>query len=85
MPALRDAIARRCGVPPEFVLTTQGAAHGLFLPAFELCRPGDKVVLATPCFSPARDTLVSRGASLRLSASISGRATASTSTVSPGR
>jgi aspartate/methionine/tyrosine aminotransferase len=63
--ALREAVGGSCGLPAEEVVTTHGAALGLFLLAFELCRPGDEVVLTTPCFSLARDTLGSCGAQLR--------------------
>ena len=74
LPRLRAAIAALAGVGPEDVLTTQGTALGLFLLAFELCGPGDEAVIATPCFPPARDTLV--GALARINsriASISAR------------
>lgn len=64
-PALRVAAGETCGVAAHEVLTTQGAMLGLFLLAFELCRPGTEVLLVTPCFSPARDTLASCGAQLR--------------------
>lgn len=64
-PGLRRAVAEACGVAAEQVLTTQGAMLGLFLLAFELCRPGTDVLLVTPCFSPARDTLASCGARVR--------------------
>lgn len=60
-PALRVAIAVASGVRPEEVITTQGTALGLFLLAFELCRPGDEVVLVTPCFPPSRDCLIGNG------------------------
>jgi DNA-binding transcriptional MocR family regulator len=50
---LRDEIAKACKVPSEQVITTQGTALGLFLLAFETCRPGDEAVLVTPCFPPA--------------------------------
>ncbi len=63
--ALREEIARINGVEPEQVVTTQGTALGLFLLAFESCRPGDEAVLATPCFPLARDGLVGAGAELR--------------------
>ena len=43
----------------------QGAALGLFLLAFELCRPGDEAVVVTPCFPPARDALRASGVHLR--------------------
>ncbi|AIO34711.1 cys/Met metabolism PLP-dependent enzyme family protein [Burkholderia cenocepacia] len=62
---LRDAIARGCRVPAEQVVTTQGAALGLFLLAFEVCRPGDEAVLVTPCFPPCRDSLLGAGVTVR--------------------
>jgi aspartate/methionine/tyrosine aminotransferase len=46
-------------------VTTQGTALGLFLLAFEVCRPGDEAVLATPCFPPSRDCLLGAGVSVR--------------------
>lgn len=55
---LREAIAAATGVLSDQVITTQGTALGLFLLAFEVCRPGDDVILVTPCFPPARATLV---------------------------
>jgi aspartate/methionine/tyrosine aminotransferase len=61
---LRQAIGASCEVPASNVLTTQGAAMGLFLLAFELCRPGDDVALATPCFPPSRDALVACGVAI---------------------
>lgn len=65
LPRLRAAIADLTGVRPEDVVTTQGTALGLFLLAFELCRPGDEAVIATPCFPPSRDSLVGAGVTLR--------------------
>ncbi len=65
LPRLRSCIAALTGVAPEEVVTTQGAALGLFLLAFELCRPGDEVVITTPCFPVARDSLVGAGTKLR--------------------
>jgi aspartate/methionine/tyrosine aminotransferase len=62
---LRNVIALITGVGGDEVLTTQGTALGLFLLAFELCRPGDEVVIATPCFPLARDSLVGAGATVR--------------------
>lgn len=62
---LREEIARVCDVSPDCVITTQGTALSLFMLAFELCRPGDEVVLSTPCFPPSRDALVGCGAVLR--------------------
>lgn len=65
LPRLRAGIAALTGVLPEEVVTTQGTALGLFLLAFELCRPGDEAVIATPCFPPARDSLLGTGVTLR--------------------
>lgn len=62
---LREAIADACKVPAEQIITTQGTALGLFLLAFEACRPGDEAVLATPCFPPSRDCLLGAGVSVR--------------------
>jgi aspartate/methionine/tyrosine aminotransferase len=64
-PDLREAIADACGVPATHIVTTQGAALGIFLLAFELCRSGDEAVLVTPCFPPSRDSLVGAGAIVR--------------------
>ena len=62
---LREEIAKACNVPVDQIITTQGTALGLFLLAFEVCRPGDEAVLATPCFPPSRDSLVGAGVSVR--------------------
>lgn len=64
-PRLRELIATRCGVDPEEVLITQGAAMALFLTNFELCDPGDEIVVATPCYPPAIDALRATGAQIR--------------------
>lgn len=62
---LREEIARACGVPADRIVTTQGTALGLFLLAFEVCRPGDEAVLVTPCFPPSRDCLLGAGVGVR--------------------
>lgn len=59
--ALRHAVGLAHGVSSSQVVTTTGVALGLFLLAFELCRPEDEVVLVTPCFPPARDTFLACG------------------------
>jgi aspartate/methionine/tyrosine aminotransferase len=51
---LRGLIAAGTGVEPDQVLITNGAMGALFLLAQALCRPGDHVLLPTPCFPPAR-------------------------------
>ncbi|WP_218511058.1 pyridoxal phosphate-dependent aminotransferase [Variovorax sp. dw_308] len=62
---LREEIAKACKVPADQVITTQGTALGLFLLAFEVCRPGDEAVLVTPCFPPSRDCLLGAGVAVR--------------------
>lgn len=65
LPRLRSGIAALTGVHPDEVVTTQGTALGLFLLAFELCRPGDEAVIVTPCFPPSRASLVASGVAVR--------------------
>lgn len=62
---LRRIVASHSGVEPDEVVTTNGTALGLFLLAFEVCRPGDEVVIAIPCFPPSRDTLRGAGVTLK--------------------
>lgn len=62
---LREEIAKACKVPAEQIVTTQGTALGLFLLAFEVCRPGDEAVLVSPCFPPSRDCLIGAGVNVR--------------------
>jgi len=65
LPRLRAGIASLTGVRSDEVITTQGTALGLFLLAFELCRPGDEAVIVTPCFPLSRDTLIGAGIAVR--------------------
>lgn len=51
---LRALIAADTGVDAEQVLVTVGAIEAMFLLAQVSCAPGDRVLLATPCFPPAR-------------------------------
>jgi aspartate/methionine/tyrosine aminotransferase len=62
---LRRAIAGLHGVAEDDVVITVGGMQGLFLLAFILCSGGGEAVIATPCFPPARDTLLAVGATLR--------------------
>lgn len=62
---LREEIAKACNVLAEQIVTTQGTALGLFLLAFETCRPSDEAVLVTPCFPPSRDCLLGAGVTVR--------------------
>ncbi|MFK3979623.1 pyridoxal phosphate-dependent aminotransferase [Micromonospora sp. NPDC050397] len=53
-PDLRALIAADSGVDPEQVLVTVGAIEAMYLLAQATCSPGDRVLLTTPCFPPAR-------------------------------
>ncbi|WP_282607051.1 pyridoxal phosphate-dependent aminotransferase [Pelagibius sp. Alg239-R121] len=64
-PELRTLIGARCGIDQEKVLITQGAALALFLTNFELCNPGDEIVVATPCYPPSIDSLRATKAQIR--------------------
>jgi len=61
---LRELIGVDAGVDPEQVLVTVGAIEAMFLLAQVLCTPGDRVLLATPCFPPARAVPEGLGARL---------------------
>jgi len=64
-PALRAAIAAQHGVEADDVVVTVGGIHALFLAGYILCGRGEEAVVATPVFPPARDTLLSVGATLQ--------------------
>jgi aspartate/methionine/tyrosine aminotransferase len=51
---LRGLIAECAGVSADQVLVTVGAIEAMFLLEQATCAPGDRVLLATPCFPPAR-------------------------------
>ncbi|KGH45109.1 aminotransferase [Modestobacter caceresii] len=51
---LRALIGAEAGVDAGQVLLTVGAIEGMFLLAQDRLGPGDAVVLASPCFPPAR-------------------------------
>ncbi|WP_243866628.1 pyridoxal phosphate-dependent aminotransferase [Actinophytocola oryzae] len=51
---LRELIAASSGVAAAQVLVTVGAIEAMFLLAQAICGPGDRVLLATPCFPPTR-------------------------------
>lgn len=63
-PSLRKLVADRVGVDPDNVLITQGAALSLFLTNFELCRAGDEIIVARPCFPPTIDAMHATGATV---------------------
>lgn len=52
---LRALIAASSGVGADHVLVTVGAIEAMYLVAQAACRPGDHVVLASPCFPPTRE------------------------------
>jgi aspartate/methionine/tyrosine aminotransferase len=54
-PKLRRLIARRHGVSADRVLVTTGATEANFLVNATLVRPGDRVVVDSPIYSPLRD------------------------------
>ena len=61
---LRAMIAAEAGVHADQVLLTAGAIDAMFLLAQDRCRPGDRVLLTSPCFPPARSVPESLGAQL---------------------
>ena len=64
-PDLRAAIAAQHGVDADEVVVTIGGMHALFLTGYILCGRGEEAIIATPVFPPARNTLLSVGATLR--------------------
>lgn len=64
-PELRAELAALHGVASDDVVITVGGIHALFLSAYILCGRGEEAIVATPVFPPARDVLLSVGASLR--------------------
>ena len=60
--ALRMGIASACGVEPDDILVTPGATLALALIAMATLEPGSQALLATPCYSPARHSLLHTGA-----------------------
>lgn len=51
---LRALVGSEAGVDAEHVLVTVGAIEAMFLLAQDRCRSGDRALLVTPCFPPAR-------------------------------
>jgi hypothetical protein len=54
-PELRALIARRHRVPADHVLVTTGATEANFLVDAALVRPGDRVVVDSPTYTPLRE------------------------------
>jgi aspartate/methionine/tyrosine aminotransferase len=59
---LRALIAAGAGVRPDQVVVTVGAISAMFVLAQVVAGPGDRVVLATPCFPPAQTVPLGLGA-----------------------
>jgi aspartate/methionine/tyrosine aminotransferase len=59
---LRGLIAEGAGVDAGQVLVTVGAIEAMFLLTQAVCAPGDRVLLATPCFPPALSVPAGLGA-----------------------
>lgn len=59
---LRGLIARRARVATDRVLATTGATEANFLANAALLRPGDRVVVDSPIYSPLRDCAAGLGA-----------------------
>jgi len=57
-------IGAEAGVDAGQVVVTVGAIEAMFLLAQDRCRPGDTVLLVSPCFPPARTVPEGLGASL---------------------
>jgi aspartate/methionine/tyrosine aminotransferase len=65
-PALREAIASSYhGVDPDDVLVVAAAEEAIFLAWHALVRPGDAVVVETPCYGSALELARSAGADVR--------------------
>jgi aspartate/methionine/tyrosine aminotransferase len=62
--SLRAMIAADSGVDAGHVLVTAGSIEAMYLIAQTVCRPGDGVLLATPCFPPARTVPDALGAAV---------------------
>ncbi len=62
--ALRKMIAGRHGTHADRVLMTTGATEGNFLVNASLVRPGDRVLVDSPTYSPLRDVPAGLGAEL---------------------
>jgi aspartate/methionine/tyrosine aminotransferase len=51
-PPLREAIARKCGVPPEMVVMADGTSMANMLAMAALIDPGDAVLIEHPAYEP---------------------------------
>lgn len=65
-PCLREAITAALypGLHPDQILTFAGAEEGIFCALSALIKPGDHVIVLTPCYQSLSEIPKSRGASL---------------------
>jgi len=61
---LRELVAADTGIRAEQVLVTVGAVEAMFLIAHVSCAPGDRVLLASPCFPHGRTGPAGLGAEI---------------------
>jgi len=61
-PELRKLLGKLHGLPADHVILTSGATEGNFLVNAALVKPGDRVVVDAPMYSPLRDCPVGFGA-----------------------
>ncbi len=64
-PALRTAIARKCGVTPDMVVMADGTSMANMLAFSTLLSPGDEVVAETPVYEPMIAAARHVGATIR--------------------
>ena len=63
-PPLREAIARKAGVPPDSVVMADGASMANFLALAALIEPGDEVLVEHPVYEPLLSAASFLGASI---------------------
>jgi aspartate/methionine/tyrosine aminotransferase len=66
LPALRDLLAKRYGVPRTNVLLTGGATMAIYLACAALLDPGHQVLLESPNYEPLYRAAAARGADVSM-------------------
>ncbi|HYJ52834.1 MAG TPA: pyridoxal phosphate-dependent aminotransferase [Allosphingosinicella sp.] len=64
-PPLREAIARKCGVPPDMVVMADGTSMANMLAMAALIDPGDAVLIEHPAYEPMVATARFLGAEVK--------------------
>ena len=64
-PPLQDAIAKKCGVDPDCVVTAAGTSMANHLAMATLVEPGDEVLIEQPTYELLTSTLLYLGATLK--------------------